>query len=143
MDKLSEEVLIKYEHTFFEYIKRHFSIKKDGTYSFVIKNSEILYNGAVFVVKFNKQVVASDIVCGEIALLIAECPKEANSLIEVDNLYSKYYNNILFIRNAYEKSTDYLTRATLQDRFLENKIKIKQLVKKVKTRNRLLINYQR
>lgn len=109
-------------------------ITKDmsGTVSLSIYNSKIEYRSPYYVVKdkFGK-VISPDLVSYDIAMLIAEVHQFSAAAAELDNSFSQYYNDILYLRNAY-KTADDDKKAIINARFEETKIKLLFVLKVAK-----------
>lgn len=101
-------------------------ITKDmsGKVSLSIYNSNIEYNTPYYVVKDRANtVLAANLISYDIAMLIAEVHQFAPAATELDNSFSQYYNDILFLRNAY-KYADEDKKAVINARFEETKLKL-------------------
>lgn len=119
-----------YEELINKKIADTFIKSTNGVISLKIYNSTIEYIDPFYVVKnSNGKILASEITSYDIAVLIAEEPKFAHSAISVDNIFSKYYNDIIYYRAVHRISNDNVRKEIISAKYEESKIKLLSTLK--------------
>ena len=133
-----EFFVANFQEKFNRYISKNFIVDPTTkTYKFCIKNSIIRYQNGLFEISHKSEIIATDILCYEIALLIAEFPKSKNEFVLVDNEYSKHYNDIVFYLNAFRNNKEIIKDA-MTARYDISKARIDQILKRVRSKSKTL-----